>query len=214
MKGSSKINKTVVVLSLIVLTLGITVAAVRAGDKPDNADNAGLREVLVGFIDSIFERATPVKTKPSFTKTNLRARKAWHDREALARQRSREVIPLVKDVFEETGPERRARLANKLTPRDIPAAYTYFVMDSAFVNEDDDIYGPVRFMHRKHAGLLADCTVCHHYRPTEDGASETTRCSACHQNSFNPEVPNRIGLKGAVHRRCVGCHKRLNKGPL
>ena len=213
MKGSSKINKTVVVLSLIVLILVITVAAVRSGDKPDNAGNAGLREVLVGFIDSIFERATPVKPKLSFTETNLQARKAWHDLEALARQRSREVIPLVNDVFKETGPERRARLANKLTPSDIPAAYNYFVMNSTFANEDDDIYGPVRFMHKKHAGLSADCTVCHHHRPNDDDASDTTRCSACHQDSFNQEVPNRIGLKGAIHRRCLGCHKQLNNGP-
>ena len=240
MKRSSKIKKTVLVLSLIALILGIAAVTVLPDAVPDNANNLGLREVLVGFIDStiewvtsgklklslaelrevlvgfvdsIFERDTPDQPKLSLAETNLQARKAWHDREALARQRSREVIPLVKDVLDETGLERRARLAYKLTPRDIPAEYNYLVMNSAFINRDVDIYGPVRFMHKKHAGLSADCTVCHHYRPNEPGASETMRCSACHQDSFNPEVPDRIGLKGAIHRQCVGCHERLNHGP-
>jgi len=65
MKRSSKIKKTVVVLSLIILTLGIAAVTVLPEAEPDNADNAGLLKVVVGFIDSIFKWYTSGNLKPS-----------------------------------------------------------------------------------------------------------------------------------------------------
>ena len=69
-------------------------------------------------------------------------------------------------------------------------------------------------MHAKHAAGAKDCAACHHYRPTDPNALETTRCSACHQEAFNPEHPERIGLKAAYHIGCMDCHNEMNKGPV
>ena len=50
--------------------------------------------------------------------------------------------------------------------------------------------------------------------PTDETALETTRCSACHQDAFNPDHPERIGLKAAYHLQCMQCHTEKNKGPV
>jgi octaheme c-type cytochrome (tetrathionate reductase family) len=212
MKRSRKSKPTIVLTGLLVLSL-LTVLAVSrsAADEPEGADKTGVREVLVSIIDSIFERDRPEESKPALFKTNPPVHRAWHDRVASARERAKETRPLVKDVLKETASERRARLAYRLRPKDIPPEYNFFVMNSPLLNEEDDFYGPVRFMHKKHASISNDCTVCHHYRSDEPDASETMRCSACHQNSI---APNRVGLKGAIHRQCTGCHKKLHRGPI
>ncbi|MGB5922897.1 MAG: hypothetical protein WBH36_11750, partial [Syntrophobacteria bacterium] len=111
MKRSSKGKLTIVLMSLIVLSLGTVLAIAWAEAEPDRADKTGFREVLVGLIDSIFERDRAGESKPAVVKTNPPAHRAWHDRVASARQRGKETIPLVKDVFKETASERRARLA-------------------------------------------------------------------------------------------------------
>ena len=69
-------------------------------------------------------------------------------------------------------------------------------------------------MHMKHAKVVRDCIECHHYRPDDPDASETTGCSACHQDAFSEKVPDRIGLKAAYHQQCMACHKEKNKGPV
>ena len=201
MKRSSQGKPTIVLISLIVLSLGTGLAIAWAQAEADRADKTGFREVVVSVIDSIFERDRAGESKPEVAKTNPPVHRAWHDRVASARQRAKETMPLVRDVFKETASERRARLAYRLTPKDIPPEYNFFVINSPLVNEEDDFYGPVRFMHKKHASISNDCTVCHHYRSDEPDGSETMRCSACHQNSFHPIAPNRVGLKGAIHRQ-------------
>ncbi|UCG21431.1 MAG: hypothetical protein JSU80_02240, partial [Deltaproteobacteria bacterium] len=214
MKRSSKSKPTIVLISLIVLLLLTVLAVALSAAEPEGADKTGFREVLVGFIDSIFERDRAENPKSAVVKTNPPVHRAWHDRVASARQRARETTPLVTDVFKETPSERRARLAYRLRPKDIPPEYNFFVINSPLLNEEDDFYGPVRFMHKKHASISNDCTVCHHYRPKATDASETMRCSACHQNSFHPMAPERIGLKGAIHRQCTSCHSELHRGPI
>ena len=214
MKGSSKSKPTIVLTSLIVLSLLTVLAVARSAAQTEGADQTGFREVLVGLIDSVFERDRGDESRLAVVKTNPPVHRAWHDRVASSRQRAKETIPLVKDVHKETASERRARLAYRLRPKDIPPEYNFFVMNCPLVNEENDFYGPVRFMHKKHASISNDCTVCHHYRPNGPDASETMRCSACHQNSFHPLAPDRIGLKGAIHRQCTGCHKELHQGPI
>jgi octaheme c-type cytochrome (tetrathionate reductase family) len=214
MKRSSQGKPTMVFISLIVLSLLTVLPIARAEAEADRADKTDFREVLVGVIDSIFERDRGDESKPVVVKTNPPVHRSWHDRVASSRQRAKETIPLVKDVYKETASERRARLAYRLRPKDIPPEYNFFVMNCPLVNEEDDFYEPVRFMHKKHASISNDCTVCHHYRPKAPDASETMRCSACHQNSFHPIAPDRVGLKGAIHRQCTGCHKELHRGPI
>jgi hypothetical protein len=69
-------------------------------------------------------------------------------------------------------------------------------------------------MHAKHATVIKDCALCHHYRPVDESASETTRCSACHQEPFQKDHPERMGLKAAYHQQCMGCHREMDKGPI
>jgi hypothetical protein len=70
-------------------------------------------------------------------------------------------------------------------------------------------------MHSKHAVVIKDCALCHHYRPLDaDAASETTRCSACHQEPFQKDHPERLGLKAAYHQQCMECHREMNQGPV
>lgn len=46
------------------------------------------------------------------------------------------------------------------------------------------------------------CSNCH--EDMEDKVMQ--KCSACHVASNEPDYPARIGLKGAYHRQCIGCH--------
>jgi len=49
----------------------------------------------------------------------------------------------------------------------------------------------------------ASCLSCH-----EDlTEKEFRKCSQCHLESNEPDDPARIGLKGAYHRQCIGCHE-------
>jgi octaheme c-type cytochrome (tetrathionate reductase family) len=86
-------------------------------------------------------------------------------------------------------------------------------------------------------GAGSDCSVCHHRVSADPGdrigedlkemhASIEVRiggacsdchadlkekrfqkCSACHGSTNEPDYPSRIGLKGAYHRQCIGCHR-------
>ncbi len=47
------------------------------------------------------------------------------------------------------------------------------------------------------------CLTCH-----EDlNDKEFQKCGHCHVASNEPDYPARIGLKGAYHRQCIGCHQ-------
>lgn len=130
-----------------------------------------------------------------------------------ARERSREIVPFVKDYVDECIICRQQKLLDLgLGLKDIDSRYA--LLESPLIGKEEDHYGPVRFMHAKHAAKAGDCSTCHHYRPTDPAALETTRCSACHQDSFNPAHPERIGLKAAYHMKCMDCHKEKNEGPL
>lgn len=124
-----------------------------------------------------------------------------------------QVPPLVVKVLEESQRQRRLRLGDKM-PSLKDLEHPYLVLDSPIIKKDNDLYEPVRFMHKKHAALVGDCFKCHHARPADPKASETTRCSACHQASFDPKLPGRLGLKAALHRQCMGCHQKRGRGPV
>ena len=133
--------------------------------------------------------------------------------QARAGERAAEIVPFVPEVFEECQLVRQQRLRELgLSMKDIESSY--YLLDSPIIKKTEDQYGAVRFMHSKHAASVNDCSACHHYRPAGDAASETTRCSACHQESFMSEYPERIGLKAAYHLQCMDCHQKENKGPV
>ncbi|MGE4504484.1 MAG: tetrathionate reductase family octaheme c-type cytochrome [Desulfovibrionaceae bacterium] len=98
--------------------------------------------------------------------------------------------------------------------------YSLKVLESPLVNTYEDLYGPVRFMHAKHAASLdGNCALCHHVSPegadaATDRLSETVACRACHRESFDPRQPERLGLKAAYHQQCMDCHEKMHEGPV
>jgi len=76
-------------------------------------------------------------------------------------------------------------------------------------------YGPVAFSHRSHAEMVGDCASCHHH--SKKGS--TPACGECHElisvyHYTGAQGETRIGLKGAYHRQCLGCHKEMGSGPV
>lgn len=129
-----------------------------------------------------------------------------------ARERAKEVVPFIKDYQDDCQINRRICLMDAgISMKDVTDVY--FLLDSPIIKKREDHYGPVRFSHKRHANITNDCTQCHHYRPKDENALETTRCSACHQDAFNPDHPDRIGLKAAYHQQCIECHQEQAKGP-
>lgn len=132
--------------------------------------------------------------------------------EEAAKKRAGEIVPFVHTVVDECLLCRQQKLRDKgFSIKDI--THSYFRLESPIIKEEEDHYGPVRFMHSKHAASIKDCALCHHYRPTDAEAKETVRCSACHQESFREDHPERVGLKAAYHINCINCHKDMNRGP-
>ena len=138
------------------------------------------------------------------------------DQEEAVKRAHEQVEPAGEVVIESPG-ERKLRLGAK-QPGLSDMKHRYMVLDSPLLKNTEepfnDQYGPVRFMHAKHAAELGDCLTCHHYRPADQKALETVRCSACHREPFNPEILGRPGLKAAYHQQCLNCHRERSKGPV
>lgn len=119
----------------------------------------------------------------------------------------------VKKVKKETPAERSARLKTKVFDLE-EIKRPYLILDNPIIKKRNDLYGPVRFMHKKHAMVVNnDCKRCHHFRPEDPKAREITPCSSCHQESFKKDYPERVGLKAAFHLQCINCHRNMRKGP-
>jgi cytochrome c553 len=119
-----------------------------------------------------------------------------------AKERAKKVVPFVADYVDDCQINRRICLMDAGVSLD-DVQHVYFLLDSPIIKAREDQYSPVRFAHKRHAALTNDCSKCHHFRPKDEDALETTRCSACHQDSFNPKRPERIGLKAAYHQQCM-----------
>ena len=130
-----------------------------------------------------------------------------------ALKKAQEEVLFVKEYVDEDIILRQMRLREEgISLKDVEN--TYFLLDSPVIKKTEDHYSPVRFAHGQHAASIKDCTVCHHFRPEDNNMPETTRCSSCHQDSFNPGYPERMGLKAAFHLQCLACHEEKNKGPV
>jgi len=130
-----------------------------------------------------------------------------------AKKRAEQVVPFIKEYKDEGPIDRKISLMDAgISIKDINEVY--FLLDSPIIKKSEDHYEPVRFAHKRHAALTEDCSKCHHLRPKDETALETTRCSACHQESFNSDHPERIGLKAAYHQQCMECHRTEAKGPV
>ncbi|MCG6963672.1 MAG: tetrathionate reductase family octaheme c-type cytochrome [Acidobacteria bacterium] len=88
------------------------------------------------------------------------------------------------------------------------------VLASPLANTFEDLYGPVRFMHAKHAAsLMGNCALCHHARPSDPERKETVACRTCHVAAADPDHPGCVSLKAAYHLSCIGCHQEMHEGP-
>lgn len=130
--------------------------------------------------------------------------------------RARQPVEMVANVLEE-GPIRRSQRLREVGLSIKDVKNTYMILDSPLIKAQQDHYLEVRFNHGQHAAASGDCSICHHRRPAERNlgseSPETVRCSACHQQAFHPDYPERLGLKAAYHQRCIPCHQQQSKGP-
>ena len=79
--------------------------------------------------------------------------------------------------------------------------------DVSILDQLEDLYVPVYFNHRTHAGMAAmegGCALCHHFTPPD---SPHPACRECHPVGASREDLDQPGLKGAYHRQCFGCHQ-------
>jgi hypothetical protein len=147
----------------------------------------------------------PVPTKETFVPDDL----------IQAQKRAAIVPDLITEVREENLYERRKTLLEKgIGMKDVKQ--TFLLLDSPIIKaEYENYYQPVRFMHGKHISLVdEDCSKCHHLRPADPETPETVACSSCHQKAFDPDIPERVGLKAAYHLQCMTCHQDMKKGPV
>ncbi len=150
------------------------------------------------------DHVEPVPTAETFSAPDLEQARAF----------AREVPEFVTDVLLESPYKRRQAVLDKgLGVKD--AKRTFYLLDSPLLKKDcKDRYAPVRFMHGKHIALVdQDCSACHHLRPKDPEAPDTVSCDSCHQQAFDPQHPERLGLKAAYHNQCIRCHQDRAAGP-
>jgi len=78
--------------------------------------------------------------------------------------------------------------------------------DVIVIDKLSDLYMPVVFPHRLHAGMGAmagGCKSCHH----QTTGDTYTSCGECHGRASDPKTPRVPNLKGAYHRQCLSCHR-------
>jgi len=80
----------------------------------------------------------------------------------------------------------------------IPLAKGGGSSDTIVIKGLEKLYGPVEFSHGDHEELAEDCSSCHHH---------SDEPLACGEKAG-------IGLKGAYHGLCIGCHKESESGPV
>jgi len=89
--------------------------------------------------------------------------------------------------------------------RSINAAPKIVIIDTL-----SDKFEPVHFDHHAHAAMgqmQNGCETCHHHNPE----GKILACSQCHKpGPASPEF-NKPSLKGAMHQKCIGCHKTWEK---
>jgi len=75
-------------------------------------------------------------------------------------------------------------------------------------SENDRVGEDIKELHASNdVKLGGPCSSCHDNM--EQNAPQS--CSRCHGLPDEPDDPARIGLKGAYHRQCIGCHERQLK---
>lgn len=120
------------------------------------------------------------------------------------------------------------------------AASCMSVPDTIPLNENGKLYQPFQFNHAKHIQDIKECADCHHH--TTGTLVQDPKCVGCHANSsptdvvsckgchskepFSPQTLaekhvgkarfhlDKLGIKGAMHQSCLGCHEKQGAGPV
>lgn len=87
--------------------------------------------------------------------------------------------------------------------------------ETVVLDELVNLYGPVEFPHGMHVEVAEGCTSCHHHGG--DGTSPRA-CKECHRPAstyryLGARRRTGLGLKGAYHAQCLGCHRESEAGP-
>ncbi len=78
--------------------------------------------------------------------------------------------------------------------------------DIVIIDQLADLYEPVVFAHRLHAGMAnmtGGCENCHHY---SEESGTIPPCRSCHDADKQAVDLRMPALKGAYHRQCINCH--------
>ena len=122
----------------------------------------------------------------------------------------------------------------------VAAPHCATIPDSITLNENGKLFSAFSFDHAKHIELIKECSDCHHH--TTGTLVLDPNCARCHQNSsptsvvscrgchsstpFSPATLaarraeerryhlDKMGLKGAMHQSCIGCHSKQGTGPV
>ena len=78
--------------------------------------------------------------------------------------------------------------------------------------------GPVTFNHQKHAkDYQVACNYCHHLAKDKKSKENKDACKSCHAGMAGGKKKSGCAekslKKNTYHIQCVGCHKKLKKGP-
>ncbi len=63
-------------------------------------------------------------------------------------------------------------------------------------------------------GEMAICSGCHHrVKFSKNQPAKFPPCVSCHNRAFDPRNLGQLGLLGAYHRQCIGCHEAMHGKP-
>ena len=95
------------------------------------------------------------------------------------------------------------RIHDELTGGDCGVCHHRFATD-----EKDRVGVDIKEFHgQMNVKLGGACSACH--QDMKQNAPQG--CRRCHGAPYEADAPSRIGLKGAYHRQCIGCHERQLK---
>lgn len=95
-------------------------------------------------------------------------------------------------------------------PGETDREVTVHFPDIYFISRLAKKHMPVEFPHARHAKMIGNCDICHHYGPEK----EKPTCNTCHGASPDFAKLTKPRLLSAYHRMCIGCHRNTGIGPV
>ncbi len=127
-------------------------------------------------------------------------------------------------VLSQAGEMQLARMIPEIWRATFGISHDVNIPEKVVIKELTDRFEPVEFDHGKvyqymvkkieddklagyfHQSEATICQGCHHNSPV---SGKPPRCGSCHGMPFNEKHLYAPGLKGAYHRKCMGCHDEM-----